>query len=61
MDIEKIMAELDVIRDKVRFVDSCCDKPGDRMYRAENKTLWFREGTRWIQTDPPEGWVKKGI
>ena len=60
MDIERILAEINVWRDKVRFSDSCCDKPEDRLYHAADKTWWKREGMEWKRSEPPEGWVKKG-
>lgn len=38
-----------------RLAQTCCDKPEDRMYHANDGTWWRRDGTRWVSADPPTG------
>lgn len=60
MDIlERIEERIHIIKEKASFADTCCDKPEDRMYHAEDSTWWQRVGNNWRQADPPPGWEKK--
>ena len=55
------LRELAQVVELARFSSSCCDKPGDRMYRASDGTWWRRDGMdpRWVSAEAPEGWIKK--
>jgi hypothetical protein len=36
------------------------DEPDDRLYHAEDKTWWRREGNRLIAAEPPTNWSTNG-
>jgi hypothetical protein len=46
---------LTALVEQSRFADCILDKPEDRLYHAEDKTWWKREGNRLVCADPPIG------
>ena len=54
---------MDSLLELARFSATCCDKPDDRFYHAEDETWWKRieisGHPMWVAADPPEGWSKK--
>ena len=54
--LDSVLREIEDLRDKARFAESCCDKPEDRIYHAEDGTWWQRIGNCWRAAEPPHGW-----